>query len=254
MTDEVFTYDNIYDMLHSEKFNSELQSISNEDLSKISKYLQDKQRLLDKQEESTQIFSSQKRVVIQIEIDNALRALKDLYEFREKKIISRAVFSVRGGTLVKDTTNMLTHEIEFYNLLTQIIPQNRDAFFKLLEPGQDSIADPKIEEEEPTPVESLEPDDVAEPIKTVKVRFLEGVESFVAEDLKSYGPYSVSEEAELPEGIANLLMSKNKVELVKSEDSNEEKDEISKTSEDILPEVQETHTPANQTSEDQIQA
>ena len=264
MADEVFTYDNIYDMLHAEKFSSELQNISNVDLKKIQKYLEDKKTLLDKQEESTQIFSSQKRAMIQIEIDNALRALKDLYEFREKKIINRAVFSVRGGNLVMDTTNMLEHESIFYNRLIQIIPQNRDDFFNLLSPepvGSTSTPQPEpqeVESQKASPEETIKevpqepleenPEDLIE-IKMVKVKVLKKVASFTGEDLKTYGPYTTNDEADIPEGIANLLIGNDKVELLKTEGSNE--NEISKTNEELLSEVQEAHSTTDQTSENQ---
>jgi len=247
MPDEVFTYDNIYDILHAEKFISELQSVSSLDLEKIQTYLDNKKKLLDQQEESTQIFSSQKRAMIQIEIDNALRTLKDLYEFREKKIINRAVFSVRGGSIVRDTTNMLEHEVNFYNLLIQIIPDNRTSFFKILE----SQGSPTVKHVETKISKDTTKDTThSTKAKTVSLKFLEPVESFTAEDLKSYGPYSTNEEAELPEGIANLLMSQNKAELKKP---GEMEDEVPKTGEELLPEVQNTHTSASQTSENQSQ-
>ena len=285
MAEGVFTYDNIYNLLHAEKYGSELQDVSSENLDSIKTYLTNKKRLLESQEESTQVFSSQKRATIQIEIDNALRALKDLYEYREKKIINRAVFSVRGGTVVKDTTNMLPQEVDFYNLLIQIIPQNRDAFFKMLEPDGAVPVPVAVEETKPETeaadsrdsTTQTEPAPTEQPVQTVessteettmtKVKFLEAVEEFTGEDLKSYGPYSQSDEAKIPEGIANLLIGQNKVESLKEPEENEvsktertssraleigeNENEVSKTDEGVLPEVQEAHRPTGQAGEDQ---
>lgn len=246
MPDETLSYDEIYDLLRTEKFAAELQNLTPHDLEKIKRYLEDKQKLLKQQENSSQIFNSQKRAMIQIEIENALRALRDLYEFREKKILNRAVFSVRTGKVIRDTTNMLAHEEEFYNKLIEYIPVNREKFFKLLEPGSPSLIPEK--EEEPATKGAEDSETVkSEEVKFVKVKFLEAVEGFVAQDLKSYGPYSAGAEEEIPETIANLLIGQNKVEL------RGKNDEIPKTREDVLPEVQEAPTSPNQTGEDQSQ-
>lgn len=229
MSAEAFSYDDIYNIIRTEKFSSELLNITAHDLRKIREYLRNKQNLLKKQTDSPQIFSSQKRAKVQLEIDNTLRTLKDLYDYREKKVINRAVFSVRDGSVLKDTTNMLKHEVEFYNVLLKVIPQHRKSFFDILDP--EKTVDSDLTEDKTKNDKQKE-----EVINTVKVKFKKDIGAFVAEDLKSYGPYSAGTETDVPEKIANLLRGENKVEMV-LDTSTSEKDEVPETNKDILSEV-----------------
>lgn len=253
MANEAFSYDDIYDLLRTEKFTSELQVITNEILDKVRKYLSNKQKLLGKEEESTQIFGAQKRATIQLEIENAKRALKDLYEFREKKILNRAVFSVRGTSMVRDTTNMLPHEEEFYNQLVQIIPINRKSFFGLLEPSSKGLANIEDAEETDTSEAAVDENEGAIERNMVKVRLQEDVGEFVAEDLKSYGPFPKDTEVEIPDTIANLLIGQNKAKMASETVEGEKENEVPEASKELLSEVPEAHGAASKAGENQGQ-
>lgn len=223
---EAFSYEDIYELLRAEKFSTDLEEIKPQDLARIQAYIQSKKELLKKQEDATSLLSSQKRIKIQQEIDNALRALKDLYEIRERKIINRAVYSTRTSSEFKDTTNMLENEVELYEQLLENLKDRKEVFFKVLEKASD-IEEKSLEisetepddEDEPVyedPEEDIVPakveSDESKPVKMVGVKFIEECPEVFGEDLEKYGPFKPGDEAKLPEQLFTILENKKKVE------------------------------------------
>lgn len=196
---EAFTYEDIYELLRSEKFASDLEEIKPEDLARIKIYLQSKRELLKKQANSTDILSSQRKIKIQQEIDNAVRVLKDLYEVRERKIINRALYSVRTGSQFKDTTNMLKNEIKLYENLLKVLKNQKQEFFKLIENSSDK--------EEETAKHKGQKE-----IRKIRVKFLEACPAVFGEDLEKYGPFKEGDEADIPEQLCSILEKQKKVE------------------------------------------
>lgn len=146
---EVLSYEDLYDLLRIEKASADLEKLDLKDLYKIASYFKAKEDLLKQQEVSTAFSSTKARAKIQLEIDNAMQMLKDLFERREAKVINRAVFSIRSESKLKDTTNMLEHEEELYNALLDLLAKNKKEFFELIEAQKKQIitAEPEKKEE-----------------------------------------------------------------------------------------------------------
>ncbi len=130
---DAYSYEDLYELLRIERASADLEKLELKDLEKIAAYLKAKEELLKKQEISTTFFSTKGRVKIQLEIDNALQLLKDLFEKREGKVVNRAMFSIRADSKLKDTTNMLEHEEELYNALLELLQKNKESFFTIIE-------------------------------------------------------------------------------------------------------------------------
>jgi len=239
---EAFTYEDIYELVRAEKFSTDLQVVKLADLEKIKAYLTAKHDLLNKQQQDMTVFSSQKRAKLHLEIDNARRALKDLYERRERKIINRAFFSTRSDSQLLDTSNMLANEEQLYKVLVDLLSRNKEKFFALLEGPQDilgpqkevEIMAPEKLEKDISPQEHLieeshkeekekppepktkeeKPIEVDSPQRGL-VKFLEEVPEFVGEDLKNYGPFKIGDIAKIPHKIIGFLHKEKKVEHVK---------------------------------------
>jgi len=221
---EAFTYEDIYELLRVEKFATDLEEIKSTALARIQAYLKAKEELLSKQESSVSILSSQKKIKIQQEINNALRALKDLYEIRERKIINRALYNARTGSEFKDTTNMLENEVELYEQLLNILSDQKKIFFKTLEKASEieeknmSISENKPVNEDPTytdPEESEVPAHIEKeecPVKFIDVKFIEECPEVFGEDLEKYGPFEAGNEGKLPEQLFSILEKQKKVE------------------------------------------
>ncbi len=109
---ETFNYEDIYEISRNEKFSSDLQELTKEDLRKIKEYFKEKEKGTQGQNQSTNLFATHNRAKVQIEIGNASRVIKDLLERRERKLINRAVFNSRIENSIRDTSNMLEIEEE----------------------------------------------------------------------------------------------------------------------------------------------
>ena len=127
-----FTYEDLYELLRTEKFSTDLQSLKETDIKKIADYLTIKQTLLEKQTQSKEFFNQRNVDKIRTEIDNAKRILKDVFEIRERKIINRAIFTSRSESNIRDSTNMLRIEEDIYNQLIALLQNNSKKFFDQL--------------------------------------------------------------------------------------------------------------------------
>ena len=82
---DVFTYDDLLELLRIERASAELQEIKQEKLDNIREYFHEKDGFLKQQAESNGFFNSKSKFNTQREIENAKRALLDLYQVRERK-------------------------------------------------------------------------------------------------------------------------------------------------------------------------
>ncbi len=195
------TYEEIYELLMKEKNSTDLQALDEKTLEKIRNYFASKDDLASKQKESTGFFNSKKQERIASEINNAKRALKDLYEKRERKIINRALFSVRTNSKVKDTTNMTNNEIKLYkNLIVELQNSNKEFF--------DNLSNKKPKELK-AKFQS----------KNMLIRLTDNIPELTDTKLNKYGPFEAEDVANLPDELADLLISQKKAIKIKDEGS-----------------------------------
>jgi len=191
---ENFTYEDLYELLRAEKYSTDLQSLNSEQLGKIKQYLDAKRTILLKDKGSD--FDRAKRDKLRTELENARRAMKDLYEKREKKIINRAMFTARMAFKMRDTTNMLPSEQELYDRLVDVLKFGWASFFKELNrAGVNSTEEPKL---------------LKEPSKRL-LKFNEAIPELMDSELKKYGPFEANQVASLPDELAELLIQQKKV-------------------------------------------
>jgi DNA replication initiation complex subunit (GINS family) len=184
-----FSYEDLYEILRAEKYSTDLQPISLEQLQKIRRYLKNKEEFLVRQSESKFDDAIEK---IKIELENAKRALRDLYDRRERKVISRAIFTARSNFKVKDTSSMLLPEEKLYFALLELLKNSNEEFFALL--NSEPIS------EEPKPLK--------ENFKRLKL--IEAIPELIDTKLNRYGPFAAGAEVELPIELADLLLKQNK--------------------------------------------
>ncbi len=200
-----FTYEDIYELLRTEKYTTDLQPLKKEDMAKIKEYFATKQALLDKQVEGSAFYAPEKRDKLRTELENAKRAVRDLYEKREQKVINRALFSSRTDFRLKDSTNMLSCEAEQYDQLIELLKLGNRKFFEDVEPSMiPSTKDLNAEQSVAQPQSGY-----AEQKKKL-VKFKETIPEIIDAELKKYGPFEPEAIAELPLDIADLLIRRNK--------------------------------------------
>ena len=193
---ENYNYEDILEIFQSEKHSSDLKTLTKEHLAKIRQYLVAKESLLQK------TSNKDLRFKLQIEIENAERAIRDLYSKREQKIIGRAIFTARSEYKIKDTTDMLPKEELFYTQLIELFISGHKAFYSTLEQSSDE----------------LRVKDAAESLKTPHktLKFKEEVPELLDLKENKHGPFKPNDTAELPDELAKILVAQNKAYVVET--------------------------------------
>lgn len=223
MPTELFTHDDIYEILRAERLSADLQPLKVSDLIKIQNYFKAKKQLYKQYRETKTLRSKQQARLLVDEIETAMKAIKEVYECRERKVLYRAMFGTRTDAKLKDTTNMLQVEEDTYDVLLGLLIKNREEFFNIVK-GKTEL---KLVEAKPEK-------------KYSTVMFLDDLPAFIGEDLKEYGPFTKGDVATLPPGIVSFLMEQEKIEVAE-----EKPDESAKASKDVLPEVQQSNNAQN---------
>ena len=97
----MLTFETLFELLRKEKINPELQKVEDEFYNLTSQYLEEKHAVLKTEQSSDSIFSSDsKRTMLQLE--NAKKIIKELYEKRENKIVNLANFLEEHPRLIRD--------------------------------------------------------------------------------------------------------------------------------------------------------
>ncbi|VVB60404.1 Uncharacterised protein [uncultured archaeon] len=132
--------------------------------------------------------------------------MKSILETRERKIVTAALQSARG---VGRPENLLPEEEEFFSKISDTLKTHRTLIENILSENKEK------------PEESLK-DAVTEKISNaaassknvLKIRAILDIPSFVAEDMKSYGPITAGQIAELPKKAAEALLGAKMAERV----------------------------------------
>lgn len=200
----VFTYEALYELLRREKSREELQKIELTFFNDVLNYLKDKQTAFDESLAKNDVFSQGEREKIGVQLGNAKRLLRDLYDIRERKILTMAINHCRTKTHFVDSTNLLPEESLMFQSTCTILSQHRSGVLQKLCDLRKPELLPCI-----LPVPEIEKNESKKQIK-----FLESVESFAGEELEMYGPYEKNSEATLPRELADILIAQGKaVEL-----------------------------------------
>jgi len=205
----VLTYELLYELLRKEKSREDLQELDENFFSDSLNYLREKQQAYDENLAKNDIFSQSERDKLHIQIANIKKIFKDLYDFRERKIINMAINSSRTNSNIVDTTQLLIQEKTLYNNLNELLTKYRTGILhRLLEQRELDVLPSVMPAPEITPTEK--PEAPSESSNTKKVKFVESVEQFAGKELELYGPFEPEQEAILPPELAEILISQGK--------------------------------------------
>jgi len=197
MTQDIITYETLYEILRRERTRQELQELEENFFSKIVKYFKEKTAILESQKQKESIFQEETKKT-EKQLENIKKILKELYEIREMKILNLAVSSSRTKT--NNKLNLLPEEQILYNNIKITLNQSRSKILERLVQGQ-------LPNEEPKPIKSNENE-----LKLI--RFINHVPKFVGTDNNNYGPFEPEMVANLPLKIAELLIKKERAEKI----------------------------------------
>jgi DNA replication initiation complex subunit (GINS family) len=150
------------------------------------------------------------------------RILQDIYERREKKIISVAMNKSRTGSEMIDQSNLLEEEKALYHDLVNILNQHRYLVLNRVMEGRIPLMARAEQTEEKNFQDAaslltttlVKENLTCAPLKRVK--FLSQLPKFYGEELEEYGPYDEEDVSELPTQLAELLIKDGKAEEVQN--------------------------------------
>ncbi|MBU3896306.1 hypothetical protein KKG36_03285 [Patescibacteria group bacterium] len=203
------TYETLFEILKREKDLTDLQKIGPNFFNDFVDYLSEKNNMLTKEDD---LFSYDEKKKVEKQIENAKRLIKEIYERREKKILNIALAKSRTKSNVIDTSSLLENEKRLLDDAVKVLDVFRNDIINNILDGKHAS---KITgQKEETAEKAAEPKED----KTTKlVRFLYSVPKFVGKELEEYGPFAEEDIANLPAEIADVLISKEKVEEIKEE-------------------------------------
>ena len=210
------TYETLFELLRREKERGELQKLDSSFFNNVLRYLKDKQIVITKQQ--TDSLSLEDKRKIEDQFENVKRIIKELYDKREKKIISMAIDKSKNSSSIVDNSVFLNPEKELFDNAVKLLSMSRENILfniiKMKEPaalqGAGFITKSEVQGTDPAPKKEEKKD-------TKLVRFLNAVPKFVGKELEEYGPFEEEDIASLPVEIANVLINKERVEEI-SED------------------------------------
>jgi len=126
------------------------------------------------------------------EYNNVLKMLKYIYYRRLEKIVNSSISSFRG---VDTPPEMLPRERELYERIVFLVKSDERSVDDVMLCHPDALCEP---DEKPPVVENRE--------AFAKVKISKDVDEFVGLNGKTYGPYRVNDEVELPPEEAESLV------------------------------------------------
>lgn len=216
----VITYETIFELLNREKERAELQKLEPGFFIDVIEYLRDRGRYAQ-EIRSNQSLSYEEKMKAERQINNLYKILKDLYERREKKILIMALDRSRTKSNIIDTSALLEEEKAFFETLTKVLDSFRYSILEKVisqsQPAPEPMPFEQHTQQQPEskPV-SGEFRSALEMSKATRlVRFMHAVPKFVGTELEEYGPFQEEDVANLPAEIAELLITKGRVEEIK---------------------------------------
>ena len=113
------TYETIFDLVVREKGRDELQPLHANFFTDLVNYLNEKRSMLD-------MLTVEEKEKAARQLQNINRLIKELYERREKKIISYALARSRAGADIVDTSALLAEEKSLFDGMVRQMDQFRD--------------------------------------------------------------------------------------------------------------------------------
>lgn len=204
------TYETLFELLRREKLREELQKLDPTFYRDVISYLKEKKELIETQKTKQDLFVQQElQKAISQEI-NIRKILKELYERREKKILSMALDTSRTGGIL-DTSILLEQEKQLYESLLTLLSDFRNGILtNILNMQEVNIQQTQLSEEKP-----LEKEEKPREIKLI--RFLHPVPKFLGENLEEYGPFDQEDIANIPIKLADVLIEKGRAEEMDGE-------------------------------------
>ena len=210
------TYDILFDILRSEKSREELQLLDEHFYHHVAEYIRDKEAIL--LHSQTPVAE---RELTRIQLGNVRKLLQELYDRREKKIITLALYKTKTHNDVIHTNHLLLEEKGFFELVNALFAQYHQNVFNQIIIGKPPLSirvapvpdalSPREEQAFSSSVPAQFPDDDS---TIISIRFIKPVPKFLGPELEHYGPFEPEDIASVPSRIAQILVNKGRAERI----------------------------------------
>ncbi|MFT4260832.1 MAG: hypothetical protein ACMXX9_00175 [Candidatus Woesearchaeota archaeon] len=211
MVEVKITYETLFDLLRRERSRNEIQDLEDTFYDDVKSYLRDKEIMMN--EEDKKFTSRAEKEKIKIQIKNAKKIVKELYETREKKILHLASNKVKTNSVLIKTSNLLPKEKEFFDEAVLLLRKSKKDMLKeivVLETAEIDSSEMKNTKQE----KEIKEEPKKNSDEQIKIKLSSNLPKFVGLDQKIYGPYSKGEIVDLPSNVANLLVNKGRAETI----------------------------------------
>lgn len=204
-----FTYEHLFDVVRRERSREEIQELEEGFYAQANSYIaQQKAHLQSLDALSTEADQ------LRIQLQNAQRLLKELYDRREKKIMLLALNKARTNSNIIDTQNLLESEKTVFERMVDLLRKYRGAILhaspQAPPPSPAPVTTPASTPKPPTQSPSAAPEPAEE---GTKVKILSNVPKFMGAEKQTFGPFEKDQEVSLPDRIAQILVRKGRAEL-----------------------------------------
>lgn len=232
----IITYDTLFDLARREKFKAELQKVDEKFFDDVIRYFSEKQSIIESQEKNKSVFASAELEKTRNQLREAKRLLKEIYTWRETKIVQGAIFQSRCNGRGFDFSALLPEEVEMFNSIQGTLLDYREKVLHSLfqhqkpdlkverkaapdekdaeEPASQNTGELCRHEQSEMPArvdkgETIIPKSLKTPPDTQKgscsILIKSRLPEFMGPDMKRYGPYNKGEKIELPAEVAEML-------------------------------------------------
>lgn len=216
----VIAYETLFEILKRERERADLQKLEPTFFTDTINYIKEKKKIMEAKSDSPIVLEEKKKTERQLE--NIYKIIKDIYERREKKIISMAFDKSRTRSILIDTTALLKEEKVVFEALTNLLDTYRGAILYNVLNEQLPFMQPMPAVEASQAAHDFKSaSELKRPIELKKttrlVRFVHAIPKFVGPELEEYGPFGEEDIANLPKEIVDVLISKGNAEEIKEE-------------------------------------
>lgn len=194
------TFQYLRDLQQKERLSPELQEIDNDFYTRVKEYVARKTKLALTNNE----FADER------EFQKMLPLIQDIFNRRETKIAHAAIKAARSGEL--RVAHLLQEEETLFSSIKQCLEKNRNLLDSILTgkemPSFVEVPLPKKE------AVKEEPKEEGVEVAMVKIKTIEDIPSFVAEDLNVYGPWKREDVVDCPEKASEIFIAAGKAERI----------------------------------------
>ncbi|MFA5797597.1 MAG: hypothetical protein WC916_06220 [Candidatus Woesearchaeota archaeon] len=203
------TYDILFDILRSEKSREELQLLDEHFYTHVAEYIKEKEVVL--LHSQTPVAE---RELTRIQLGNVRKLLQELYDRRERKIITLALYKTKTHHDVIQTNHLLLEEKGFFESMNALFAEFHQTVFDQITLGKAPIH-VAFEHVSPTSGQTALPTVIPDDDSAIiSIRFIKPVPKFLGPELESYGPFEPEDIASLPSRIAQILLGKGRAERI----------------------------------------